>query len=144
VFICFILAWNSFLVYPSLPYHVNPTSLFQLWGNKSNREQIETIGIDLGIIMLELMTPTTSRWYSTVELYPYPKENLLISRRKPKSWKIKSHYPIVPKQLDWSQALLSHMIMEIIEKIESYCQSSNPIENMDSSWFKPLVFLENS
>jgi hypothetical protein len=42
------------------------------------------------------MTPTTSRWYSTADLYPYPKENLLInhiSRHKPKSQKTKSHYP---------------------------------------------------
>jgi hypothetical protein len=36
------------------------------------------------------------------------------------------------------------MIMEIIEKIESYCQPSNPIENIDSYLFEPLVFLENS
>jgi hypothetical protein len=36
------------------------------------------------------------------------------------------------------------MITEIVEKIESYCRSGNPIENLDSYLFEPLVFLENS
>jgi len=35
------------------------------------------------------------------------------------------------------------MIMEIVEKIESYYQPNNPIENMDSYLFEPLIFLEN-
>jgi hypothetical protein len=82
--------------------------------------------------MLELMTPTTSRWYYTAELNPYPKENLLISRHKPKNWKTESHYPIIPKQLDYKHILLSHMIMKIVENIESYCWPSNPIKNIDS------------
>jgi hypothetical protein len=36
------------------------------------------------------------------------------------------------------------MIMEVVEKIESYCLLDNPIKNMDSYWFEPIVFLENS
>jgi hypothetical protein len=67
-----------------------------------------------------------------------------ISRHKPKSRKTESHYPTIPEQLDWSQALLSHMITEIVEKIESYYRLGNPIENLDSYLFEPLVFLENS
>ncbi len=96
------------------------------------------------MIKLKLMPPTTSRWYFAAKLYPYPKENLLISRHKPKSRKTESRYPTIHEQLDSSQALLSHMIMEVVEKIESYCLLDNPIKNMDSYWFEPIVFLENS
>lgn len=35
------------------------------------------------------------------------------------------------------------MITEIVEKIKSYCRPGDPIENMDSYLFEPLVFLEN-
>jgi hypothetical protein len=64
------------------------------------KKQIETLGIDLGIIRLELMTPTTSRWYSIAKLYPYLKENLLVSRHKPKSRKNEIHYLTITKQFD--------------------------------------------
>ena len=33
---------------------------------------MERLTLGLGIIRIELMTSTTSRWYSTTELYPFP------------------------------------------------------------------------
>ncbi len=59
-----MLASNSYLVYPHLPYNVNPTSLFR-WQKRKKYKLM-----NLGIIRLELMTFTTSKWHSTTELYP--------------------------------------------------------------------------
>lgn len=40
-------------------------------GGEANKNGKTHIALGLGIIRLELMTYTTSRWHSTTELYPY-------------------------------------------------------------------------
>ena len=63
------------------------------------------------------MTSTMSRWYSTTELYPYPKDNLLIeviNEQKPK--KSRNYIFIIPEQLKARPSFHTITITEIVEK----------------------------
>ena len=56
--------------------------------------QIEKLILGLGIIRLELMTSTTSRWHSTAELYPLPclHREIELTNPKAKGRETQRHY----------------------------------------------------
>lgn len=68
--------------------------------------KIEKLTLGLGIIRLELMTSTTSRWHSTAELYPFPCPHREIELTNPKARgrETQHHY----SWTTWSWAFFSH------------------------------------
>lgn len=68
--------------------------------------KIEKLTLGLGIIRLELMTSTTSRWHSTAELYPFPfpHREIELTNPKAKGRKTQRHY----SWTTWSRTFFSH------------------------------------
>ena len=68
--------------------------------------KIEKLTLGLGIIRLELMTSTTSRWHSTAELYPSPcpHRERELTNPKAKGRETQRHY----SWTTWSWAFFSH------------------------------------
>ena len=77
-----------------------------LFDHGGGQGKIEKLTLGLGIIRLELMTSTTSRWHSTAELYPFPcpHREIELTNPKAKGRETQRHY----SWTTWSQAFLSH------------------------------------
>lgn len=89
---------------------------------------MEGLTLGLGIIRLELMTSTMSRWHSTAELYPFPtfiwKENWLMNNNLPKGRETQHHYPTIFSRTTWRQTFLLFTLLrkERMRKIGYYSE----------------------
>ena len=85
---------------------------------------MEGLTLGLGIIRLELMTSTMSRWHSTAELYPFPtliwKENWLMNNNLPKGRETQHNYPTILSRTTWSQTFLLFTLLR--KKIGAYSE----------------------
>ena len=64
--------------------------------------KIEKLTLGLGIIRLELMTSTTSRWHSTAELYPLPPHREIeLTNPKAKGRETQRHYSWTTRSRDF-------------------------------------------
>ena len=71
--------------------------------------KIEKLTLGLGIIRLELMTSTTSRWHSTAELYPLPPHREIeLTNPKSKGRETQSYYSTILEQLGVRPSFFSH------------------------------------
>ena len=84
--------------------------------------KIEKLTLGLGIIRLELMTSTTSRWHSTAELYPFPcpHREIELTNPKAKGRETQRH----SSWTTWSRAFFSHYYGYEREKLDSIVNCS--------------------
>lgn len=105
----------------SIPRASYPFSLNHGGGPNPNRKTHIGVRDNLGIIRLELMTSTTSRWHSTAELYPFPapieKWNWLIL-----SQRVERLNATILEQLRAGSSFRTITDMKIMVKIGFNCQ----------------------
>jgi hypothetical protein len=110
--------------------------------------KIEKLTLGLGIIRLELMTSTTSRWHSTAELYPFPcpHRERELTNPKSKGRETQRHY----SWTTWSRALFSNYYgYENNGKIGFNCQLllskiGLTTDSSHSTWFQKSIWFSRS
>ena len=115
-------------------------------GGVANQNEKLTLG--LGIIRLELMTSTTSRWHSTAELYPFPcpHRERELTNPKSKGRETQRHY----SWTTWSRALFSNYYgYENNGKIGFNCQLllskiGLTTDSSHSTWFQKSIWFSRS
>ena len=131
----------SLLQFVYLPIEISSSIFVIPFLLKKKNFWMKELTLGLGIIRLELMTSTTSRWYSTAELYPFPtliwKENWLINNNLPKAWETHHHYSNIFFRTTWSQTSFFHTTTKRKNQKDWILFWLNPIENRISYWFEP-------
>ena len=88
--------------------------------------KMEKLTLGLGIIRLELMTSTTSRWHSTAELYPFPclapHREIELTNPKAKGRETQRHYSWTTEQLGAGPSFRTITDTKIMGKIGFNCQ----------------------
>ena len=101
---------------------------------------MEGLTLGLGIIRLELMTSTMSRWHSTAELYPFPtliwKENWLINNKLSRGRETQNNSLFSLEQLEDRPSFFSHYYEKKKKRRKKIVAYVNPIESSISYWFE--------